>query len=68
MDWENPSEKGMDTHFSILAWRIPQTEEPGGLPIVHGVAKSQTLLSTDTHGVSKSDLTAVLIRRGNLDT
>ena len=28
---ENPLEKGMVTHFSILAWRIPWTEEPGGL-------------------------------------
>ena len=29
---EDPLEKGMATHFSILAWRIPWTEEPGGLP------------------------------------
>ena len=36
---ENPPEKGMVTHSSILAWRMPWTEEPGGL---HGVAKSQT--------------------------
>ena len=28
---ENPLEKGMATHSSILAWRIPQTEEPGRL-------------------------------------
>ena len=28
---EDPLEKGMATHFSILAWRIPLTEEPGGL-------------------------------------
>ena len=28
---ESPLEKGMTTHFSILAWRIPWTEEPGGL-------------------------------------
>ena len=28
---ENPLEKGMATHSSILAWRIPGTEEPGGL-------------------------------------
>ena len=28
---EAPLEKEMATHFSILAWRIPQTEEPGGL-------------------------------------
>ena len=28
LGWEDPLEKGMATHFSILAWRIPQTEEP----------------------------------------
>ena len=28
---EDPLEKGMPTHSSILAWRIPRTEEPGGL-------------------------------------
>ena len=28
---EDPLEKGMETHSSILAWRIPQTEDPGGL-------------------------------------
>ena len=28
---EDPLEAGMATHFSILAWRIPWTEEPGGL-------------------------------------
>ena len=31
MNWEDPVEKGMATHSSILAWRIPWTEEPGGL-------------------------------------
>ena len=29
--WEDPMEKAMTTHSSILAWRIPWTEEPGGL-------------------------------------
>ena len=29
--WEDPLEKGMTTHTSILAWRIPWTEEPGWL-------------------------------------
>ena len=29
---EDPLEKGMATHSSILDWRIPETEEPGGLP------------------------------------
>ena len=28
---EDPLEEGMATHSSILAWRIPRTEEPGGL-------------------------------------
>ena len=31
LDWEDPLEEGMATHFSILAWRIQWTEEPGGL-------------------------------------
>ena len=29
---EDPLEKGMATHSNILAWRIPWTEEPGGVP------------------------------------
>ena len=29
--WEDPLKKGMATHASIVAWRIPWTEEPGGL-------------------------------------
>ena len=41
---EDPLEKEMATHSTILAWRIPWTEEPGGL-MVHGVTKSQTQLS-----------------------
>ena len=31
---EDPLEKGMATHSSILVWRIPWTEEPGGLQSV----------------------------------
>ena len=30
--WEDPLEEEMATHSSILAWRIPGTGEPGGLP------------------------------------
>ena len=33
----------MATHFSIVAWRIPWTEEPGGLQRVHGVTEGQIL-------------------------
>ena len=38
--WEDPLEKEMATHSSILAWRITWTEEP--VEPVHGLAKSQT--------------------------
>ena len=31
LDWEDALEEGLATHSSILAWRIPGTEEPGGL-------------------------------------
>ena len=31
LGWENPLENEMETHSSILAWRIPWTEEPDGL-------------------------------------
>ena len=31
LDWEDPLEKGMATHSSILAWTIPWPEEPGRL-------------------------------------
>jgi len=35
LGWEDPLEKGMATHSSILAWKIPWMEEPGEL--VYGV-------------------------------
>ena len=41
LGWEDPLEEGMATHSSILAWRIPRTEKPGGAT-VYGVSKSQT--------------------------
>ena len=34
LGWEDPLEEGMATHSSIPAWRIPWTEEPGGLQFV----------------------------------
>ena len=44
LDQEDPLEKGMATHSSILAWEIPWTEEPGRLQSL-GLQKSQTRLS-----------------------
>ena len=48
LDGEDPLEKEMATHSSILAWRIPWTEEPGGLQSIHGVPQSRTRLN-DLH-------------------
>ena len=42
---EDPLEKRMATHSSIFAWRIPWTEEPGGLQSMK-VQKNRTLLAT----------------------
>ena len=42
---EDPLEKGMAPHSSVLAWRIPWTEEPGGL---QSMTESQTRLSNIT--------------------
>ena len=41
LGWENPLEKEMTTYSSILAWKIPWTEEPGG-PQAMGSQKSWT--------------------------
>ena len=47
---EDPLEKGMATHSSILAWRIPWTEEPGGLQSIGWQSQTQLKqLSTQTH-------------------
>ena len=53
LGWEDPLEKSMATHSSILAWRIPWTEEPGGLQFIRlqGVRHdSSGLACTCTHG------------------
>ena len=45
LGWEDPLEKEMATHSSIIAWRIPWTEKPGRFP-VHGVARVRQDLVT----------------------
>ena len=49
LGWEDPLEKEMATHSSALAWKIPWTEEPGGLQSVG--SQSQTPLSDFTKTV-----------------
>ena len=48
-DQEDPLEKGTVTHSSILAWRIPWTEEPGGLEFMglQKVADTTAQVKTD---------------------
>ena len=41
LDQEDPLEKGVATHSSVLVWRIPWTEEPGGLQSM-GLQESDT--------------------------
>ena len=47
--WERYSEGESGTHFSILAWRIPWMEEPGGLHAVHGVTKELDTTEATEH-------------------
>ena len=53
--WKDPLEKEVATHSSILAWRIPWTEEPGRLQSMelYGMAKSQTRLSNNLKEIIK---------------
>ena len=48
LGWDDPLEKEMATHSSILAWKIPWTEEPGRLQSMRS-QKSQTDWATTTH-------------------
>ena len=43
LGWEDLLEEEMATHFSVLAWETPQTEEPDGLQSIR--SQSRTLLS-----------------------
>ena len=45
LGWEDPLEKEMATHSSVLAWRIPGTTEPGGLPSM-GLCRLDTTEAT----------------------
>ena len=58
LGWEDPLENGMATHFSILAWRIPWTEEPGGL---QSMAKSWTWLRDIIYSFTSLNATELFI-------
>ena len=52
LGWEDPPEKEMATHSSILAWEIPWTEEPGGLQSMESqnFESDMTLLLQNNNG------------------
>ena len=41
LGWEDPLEEEMATHCSILAWRIPRTEDPGGLSSIGSQSRTR---------------------------
>jgi len=49
LSWEDPLEEGMEIHSSILSWRIPQTEEPGGLQFIGSQRISHDWATKHTH-------------------
>ena len=56
LGWDDPLEEGMATHSSVLAWRLPWTEEPGGLQSMG----SQRVGQTDPLTLSKRSLLTIL--------
>ena len=54
LGWEDPLEEGTATHSSILAGRVPWTEEPGGL--VHEVTKTWTRLKPLNNNTRLGDI------------
>ena len=69
LNQEDPLEKGMATHSSILAWRIPWTEEPGGLQFMgfqrvghDWMTNTHTNAHTCVHTTSKHHVTVKLQR------
>ena len=58
---EDPLEKGMVTHSSILAWRTARTEEPGGLPSMGSQEPDTTEQVTHTHTQWRKEGTAAIL-------
>ena len=51
---EDPLDEEMATHSNILAWKIPWTEEPGGLPPAQRVTESDTTEWLSTHAFTRT--------------
>ena len=53
--WEDPLEEGMATHSSTLAWRIPWTEEPGGLQFMGSQRVRHNGVTKHTHAMQQEN-------------
>ena len=56
MGWEDPLEEGMATYSGILAWRIPWTEEPGGLQSMGSQRVRHDLVTQQQHSDSTTTI------------
>ena len=56
LGWEDPLEKGVATHSSILACSMPWTEEPGGLQSLAGYKESDTTEQETTSHIKSTGL------------
>ena len=52
LGWEDPLEKEMSNHSSLLGWKIPQTEEPGGLQSMRSLGVGHNWVTEHTHSWS----------------
>ena len=55
LGWEDPLEEEMATHSSIFAWRIPWTEEPGGLQSIGSQRVGYDWATEHTHRLFKKE-------------
>ena len=60
LDWEDPLEEGMPTHSSILTRKIDPLDRGDWEAAVHGIAVSQTQLSTHTHLLNRQEFFSCL--------
>ena len=60
LGWEDPLEKEMVTHFSILAWKISWTEEPGGLQSMGSQRVGHDWVTNTQHVMSGTSISSYL--------
>ena len=66
LGWEEPLEEGMATHSSVLAWRIPWTEEPGGLQSMESQSIGHNSVTKRTRAHARTHTRQELGREGDL--